>query len=83
MNKKVNISYKGVELTVLGDYTPEEPMVMYYDDMSGHPGSPAEFNIEEIIFNNIDVYDIYDCFIGSIEDIEELCLTEINEEYYD
>lgn len=41
--------------------TPEEPMVMYYKDGSGHPGSPAEIYIlnMEILQGNISDYTEY------------------------
>ena len=35
-------------IEVSGIYTPEEPMVMYYADGSGYPGSPSEFDITDI-----------------------------------
>ena len=35
-------------LHVEGSYTPEEPMVMYYKDGTGHPGTPSEFEIDQI-----------------------------------
>jgi hypothetical protein len=37
-----------VEFTVLGTYYPPEPMVRYYSDGSGYPGSPAEFEITDV-----------------------------------
>lgn len=50
MNVEEDINYKGYELTVRGEYDPGEEMVMYYDDMSGHPGTPADFEAKEIYF---------------------------------
>jgi hypothetical protein len=53
---KTSITIKG--LTFTGTFTPEEPMVMYYKDGSGHPGSPAEFEIEEITGKAMDLVDL-------------------------
>lgn len=35
-------------IEVSGFYTPEEKMVMYYSDGSGYPGSPSEFEIDDV-----------------------------------
>lgn len=80
-NMDLEIYYKGVDINVVGNYTPEEPMVMYYPDGSGHPGSPAEFEIEEIYYGDVDVFDIYDGFKGAMDEIQELCITKVEENY--
>jgi len=46
-NQSVNIVYLGVEIEVNGNYSPEEPMVKYYKDGSGYPGSSSEFEVLE------------------------------------
>lgn len=48
MNIEKNITYKGYELRVVGDYDPGEKEVRYYSDMSGHPGTPSSFEAIEI-----------------------------------
>lgn len=45
---ELEILLDGINYIVDGWYTPEEPMVMYYRDGSGHPGSPAEFDIAHV-----------------------------------
>ena len=44
------------EISFEGEYyfTPEEPMVMYYPDGSGYPGSPAEIETYNFIATKID-----------------------------
>ena len=41
-----------LELEIEGIYIPEEPIVMYYPDGSGFPGSPSEFEIQNIKIKN-------------------------------
>jgi len=71
-------------ITVEFDYEPEEQMVMYYPDGSGHPGSPANVS-------NISVYwetqihkkedikiDITDLLEQLGYDVEEMCWNYLN-----
>jgi len=37
-----------LEIEIEYDYNPEEPMVRYYSDGSGYPGSPAYFEITHV-----------------------------------
>jgi len=39
----------GVEVTVNGTIDPGEPMVRYYPDGSGYPGSPGSFDYESCV----------------------------------
>ena len=72
------------EITVEFDYQPEEPVVMYYPDGSGHPGSPASVD-------NISVYwktqihkkqdvkiDITNLLEQLGHDVEEMCWDYLN-----
>jgi hypothetical protein len=79
---EVDIKYRGVEITVDGYYTPEEPMVMYYDDGSGYPGSPAEMEIHDIKYFDVSVKDLYES-LDVITEIEDLIIEKLNREYYD
>ena len=36
---EISIEFKGIPLRVAGEYEAGEEVVMYYSDMSGHPGS--------------------------------------------
>ncbi len=75
---EVKINFRDVNLVVNGNYTPEEPMVMYYADGSGYPGSSSEFEINEIYVEDSSV-DIFELLIDYTTEIEELCLTEIED----
>ena len=62
---EIELNIGGVDITVSGYYSPEEPMVMYYPDGSGHPGYPSTFEIDSIQVNGTDITelvsdDIYD-----------------------
>jgi len=71
----LNIQINNSELEIHGDYEKEEPMVMYYADMSGHPGSPASFEFEKIMYNETDVLDLIDS-MNRLGEIEEIVLKE-------
>lgn len=45
---ELSINVGGVDVTVSGYYSPEEPMVMYYPDGSGYPGCAAEFELQSV-----------------------------------
>ena len=51
----VRITLYGVEVDVTGTYTPEEPMVGYYRDGSGYPGSPPDFECDKVELNGVDI----------------------------
>lgn len=73
--KEIEIEFKEVLLKVVGTYEPEEPMVRYYPDGSGYPGSASDFNIDAIYVVDSE-YDIYELF--SMKDIEWLVDEVIN-----
>lgn len=54
----IEITYNDVPLYIEYDYHPEEPMVMYYADMSGHPGSAASVEILDIFANGVGIFTI-------------------------
>jgi hypothetical protein len=74
---KKTIIYKGFDLDVEFDYTPEEPMVMYYPDGSGYPGCAAEVDILEILLCDIDIYNLLE--YKQLREIEDLILEDINQ----
>ena len=45
-------------LEVTGYYIPEEPTEWYDDNMSGHPGYAADFEIESVKVEGIDILQI-------------------------
>ena len=73
---EVEVSIAGVDITVSGWYSPEEPMVMYDSDMAGYPGSSSEFEIDSIQVDGTDITelvsdDVYNEIIEKvIENIE-------------
>jgi hypothetical protein len=72
----VTIILENVELNCEGDYTPEEPMVRYYPDGSGHPGAASGFELTKVEINGVDVTDLLS---KEWTRIEELCITKIEE----
>ena len=50
----------GIELVVDYEYDKGEPMVMYYPDLSGHPGSPPSVELHGVFLegNDQDIYDL-------------------------
>lgn len=79
--KSTTITYKGVDLTIGGNFTPKDEGVRYYPDGSGQPPTPAEYEIQEIcvVGKEEDVSKIYDS-LDCIEDIAELCIEKIEEQ---
>jgi len=71
----VHITYRGIELRVVGDYSPEEPAVMYYPDGSGYPGCGAEFSINTIFVDETDIIDLFS--EEQIEQIRDMCFDKI------
>lgn len=58
--KKVTLglTISDVYLEVTGYYYPEEPTEWYDDNMSGHPGSYADFEIQSVKVEGIDITQI-------------------------
>jgi hypothetical protein len=54
----VDVNIYDVTLTVSGDYEPEEPRELYDDNMEGYPGSGAEFDIQSIELEGINIIDL-------------------------
>jgi hypothetical protein len=73
----VSVIFEGATLEVTGDYYPAEPMVKYYPDGSGYPGSFAEFDIIDIFICDEDVYDLIDRIPGAMEEIRDKALEEV------
>jgi hypothetical protein len=74
---EVSIEYRGVSLMVGGTYEPEEPMVMYYADMSGYPGSASDFEIDTVFVGDIEISDIL--IDDQLLDIRNLVLESIED----
>ncbi len=73
---------KELMIEVEGIYYPEEPMVMYYADGSGYPGSPAEFEINDIKITKGTLLDLIDNLNGNLDlwnYLTELAIKQIEE----
>lgn len=70
---EVAIDFAGIPMTVTGIFSPAEPCVMYYDDMSGYPGSNAEFDIDSIQINGQEINDLLND--DQFDEIVEKCIT--------
>lgn len=73
---------KELMIEVEGIYYPEEPMVMYYADGSGYPGSPSEFEIQNIKITKGNLCDLIDYLNGNTdlwEHLTELVINKIKE----
>lgn len=81
--KSVNLELsKELIIEVEGTYYPEEPMVMYYPDGSGYPGSPSEFEIQDIKITKGNLCDLIDYLNGNTdlwEHLTDLCIKQIEE----
>ena len=71
--KKVTLglTISDVYLEVAGYYYPEEPTEWYDDNMSGHPGSYADFEIQSVKVEGIDILaiisdEVYEQIINEI-----------------
>ena len=73
---------KELIIEIEGIYYPEEPMVMYYADGSGYPGSPSEFEIQNIKITKGNLCDLIDYLNGNTdlwEHLIELVINKIEE----
>lgn len=74
----VNVIYLGVEFEVSGVYSPEEPMVMYYKDGSGYPGSSSEFEVTSVEIGGQNAEEIIEK-LDAWDDLAELAREKIEE----
>jgi hypothetical protein len=75
---KIILEFRGVELTIEGNYDPGEEEVRYYSDMSGTPSTPSSFEIQSITVRDSDV-DLFDLLEDHLEVLEIMCLEKIEE----
>jgi hypothetical protein len=52
---EVGVTIYDVYLTVSGYYHPEEPEEMYDDNMEGYPGCNAEFELQSVQLEGIEI----------------------------
>lgn len=74
--------FKDLIIEVEGTYYPEEPMIMYYPDGSGYPGSPSDFGIQNIEIIKGNLCDLIDYLNGNNDlwgHLTELVINKIEE----
>jgi len=72
---EVSVDFAGIPMTVTGTFTPSENCVMYYSDMSGYPGSAAEFEIDSIQINGQEVNDLLSD--DQFDEVMEMCINSL------
>ena len=72
MVQTIRITFHDTELSVDYEYDPGEPMVMYYPDGTGHPGSAPSVEIHDIFAGETGIYNVFDDRL--ISDLEERIL---------
>ena len=70
-----SLNYKGIDLLIEGTYIPIEEIVRYNEDFSGHPGSPASFDINAIFVQDVDIFELIS--EDDLEVLETLILEKI------
>lgn len=76
----VTVIYLGVEIEVNGNYSPEEPMVMYYPDGSGYPGSSSEFEVINATIGGQNAEEIIEK-LNAWDNLAELARQKIEDNY--
>ena len=77
MKTSETIMLNGIELDVIGEYSSEEPTIMYLPDGSGDPGCSSEFEIYSII--NEDGVDVTDDYDDNRDEIIHLVIEQIED----
>lgn len=75
------INFSGVDLEVIFNYQPAEPMVMYYPDGSGYPGCAEDIDIITVNVGGVDIVDML--AEGQLKEIEEKISEALQENQYD
>ena len=75
MKTEQEITYRGIQLEVEGDYTPAEKGYMYDGNLDGLPDSGAEFDVNAVFVQDTDIYDL----LGNdeLKHISELVIGEL------
>jgi hypothetical protein len=74
----IEVKVYDVILEVSGYYSSPEPMVMYYADGSGYPGSSADFEIEKVTVEGVNIYELLSEHVKKVIE-EEVIEKQINE----
>ena len=57
-NITLDVNIYDVTLIVSGDYEPEEPRVWYDGNMEGYPGAAAEFDLETVELEGVNIIEL-------------------------
>lgn len=78
MERRLNLTFKGIDLEVVGYYDQGECGVMYDSDLGGLPETYASFDINEVYLKDSEV-NIFELFsYGDLTIIEELILEKFD-----
>ena len=69
------VKVRDINLNVEYYYDPGERMVMYFNDGTGHPGSPPSVEIQAVYAGDVDIYELLE---ADILDYIEQKLIEIH-----
>ncbi len=69
------VKVRDIDLNVKYYYDPGERMVMYFNDGTGHPGSPPSAEIQAVYAGDVDIYELLE---ADILDYIEQKLIEIH-----
>lgn len=72
MIQTIQITFHDTELSVDYEYDPGEPMVMYYSDGTGHPGSAPSVEIHDIFAGETGIFNVFNSKL--IPDLKEIIL---------
>ena len=72
MKEEITIDYLGVNLTIVGTYTPAEKEITYFDDLSGSPSYPHTFELDSVFAGDKDITRVF--YDDQLDDIVELVL---------
>jgi hypothetical protein len=56
--KEIELNIGGIDITVSGYYSPEEPMVRYDSNMEGYPGCDADFQLESAQIDGTEIINL-------------------------
>lgn len=73
---ELEVEFRGVELTIVGNYHEFEQEVRYDSNMEGTPSYPSYFEIQEIKVVDSEV-DLFDLLEDHLETLERMCLEQI------
>jgi len=77
----ITIDLDETKATIEYDYEPEEPMVRYYSDGSGYPGSPAMIEVTRVVLNSGRELEWESIPEPTRDRIEDMCWEDVEDQY--